>query len=256
MFLHVWQDWQNEKLFNQYRIMPLLEKYLTYRYEFPKTIQIVLNNTDMCRRPFCIPYWRPGDPILYRAPAYNRKELYPLPPEDIWAYEMIYGEPCFETNIPAKHSAGFVGTQTGPSEYRKKVAIETSKVGIGICKNTLPFSKKEYCNLLSGCNIIVCPRGWGEVTSRHWDAWLSGKPVLTDRQCDSVEMIPGIRLKEGIHYLVFDEPEDIPDIVSDWTRKSKLDNLKEIAENGREAALSYNALVRIVEFFNKAVNKD
>jgi hypothetical protein len=101
--------------------------------------------------------------------------------------------------------------------------------------------------------IIVCPRGWGEQSRRHWDAWLSGKPILTDRECDSVEMIPGMRLKEGTHYLVFDTPEDIPDIVSDWTRPSRRDDLDEIAENGKRAALSYDALGRIAEFFERCV---
>jgi len=129
-------------------------------------------------------------------------------------------------------------------------------MGIGICESPRPYSKAEYNEILSQCRILVCPRGWGEQSQRHWDAWLSGKPVLTDRECDSVEMVPGIRLKEGIHYLVFDEPADIPDIVSDWTRKSKLDDLKEIAERGKKAALSYNAFDRIVEFFKSAINKN
>lgn len=69
-------------------------------------------------------------------------------------------------------------------------------------------------------------------------------------------MIPGVRLKEGVHYLVFDDPSDIPDIVSDWTRKSKLDDLHQIAQNGRKAAQSYDAINRMVEFLNRAINKD
>lgn len=73
--------------------------------------------------------------------------------------------------------------------------------------------------------------------------------MLTDRECDSVEMIPGIRLRESEHYLVFDDPNDIPDIVSDWTRPSRLADLAKIAENGRRAALSYDALERITQFF-------
>ena len=49
--------------------------------------------------------------------------------------------------------------------------------------------------------------------------------------------------------LVFDNPNDIPDIVSDWTRPSRSADLAEIAENGRRAALSYDALDRIAQFF-------
>ena len=102
---------------------------------------------------------------------------------------------------------------------------------------------------MARCQILVCPRGWGENSRRHWDAWLSGKPVLTDRDCDSVEMIPGTRLRAGEHYLVFEDPDDIPDIVSDWTRPSRRDDLAEIAENGRRAAQSYDALDCIAQFF-------
>jgi hypothetical protein len=32
--------------------------------------------------------------------------------------------------------------------------------------------------------------------------------MLTDRDCNSVEMIPSIRLRDGTHYIVFDDPED------------------------------------------------
>lgn len=106
---------------------------------------------------------------------------------------------------------------------------------------------------MAQCQIIVCPRGWGEQSRRHWHAWLSGKPVLTDRDYDSVEMIPGVRLKQGVHYLVFDDPKEIPDIVSDWTRPSRLDDLVQIAEHGRRAALSYDACGRIAECFERAV---
>ena len=62
-------------------------------------------------------------------------------------------------------------------------------------------------------------------------------------------MIPGVRLQEGVHYLVYDNPEDIPDIVSDWSRPSRSDELAELAQNGRLAAQSYNALERIKHFF-------
>jgi hypothetical protein len=66
-------------------------------------------------------------------------------------------------------------------------------------------------------------------------------------------MIPGLRLQEGVHYLIFDDPKEIPDIVSDWTRQSHLDDLAQIAENGRSAALSYDACGRIIEFFKRVV---
>jgi len=46
-------------------------------------------------------------------------------------------------------------------------------------------------------------------------------------------MIPGQRLRAGEHYLVFDEPEEIPDLVSDWCRPSRADDLAAIAERGR-----------------------
>src|SRR5215210_8387961 len=50
MLLHVWQDWENRRLFNPYRILPLMERYAAYRAEFPETIQIILNHTDMTGR--------------------------------------------------------------------------------------------------------------------------------------------------------------------------------------------------------------
>ncbi|HLE25588.1 MAG TPA: glycosyltransferase [Thermodesulfobacteriota bacterium] len=253
MLLHVWQHWANKERFDPSRIFPIIEKYAIYRAEFPETVQIVFNHTDMSRRPYATPYWRLGDPILYRTPAYNRKELYPFPEEHIWAYEHIWGEPCFVSNTPPKYKAGFIGRPSGPPGYRQSVARETAKVGIGICKESHAYSKKEYDEIMANCKIIVCPRGWGEQSQRHWDAWLSGKPVLTDRECNSVEMIPGLRLQEEMHYLVFDDPKDIPDIVSDWTRPSRLDDLAQIAESGRRAALSYDACGRIIEFFERAV---
>jgi hypothetical protein len=251
MLLHVWQDWANKERFKPSRLLPMMAKYAIYRAEFPQTIQIVLNHTDMSRRPFATPYWRPGDPILYRTPAYNRKELYPFPAEHIWAYEKIWGKPCFIADSRPKHMAGFIGKPTGPRGYRQSVAEETAKVGIGICQPTHPYWKKEHAELMADCQIIVCPRGWGEQSSRHWDAWLSGKPVLTDRACDAVEMIPGLRLREGVHSLVFDDPKEIPDIVSDWTRRARLDDLAQIAEQGRRAALSYDGCARIIEFFKR-----
>ena len=283
MLLHVWQDWGSKKLFHSSRILPIMEKYAIYRAEFPETVQIILNHTDMSRRPYATSYWRPGDPILYRTPAYNREELYPFPADQIWAYETVWGDscyvpnalskressiiwrariwtsehilggPCLASNTPPKYKAGFIGGMTGPPGYRQSVAKETARVGIGICKTMGPYSKERYNGIMANCQIIVCPRGWGEQSRRHWDAWLSGKPVLTDRECDAVEMIPGLRLQEGVHYLMFDDPKEIPDIVSDWTRPSHLDDLAQIAENGRRAALSYDACGRIIEFFKRVV---
>ncbi len=253
MLLHVWQDWRNKERFDPFRILPIMEKYAIYRAEFPETVQIILNHTDMSRRPYATPYWRPGDPILYRTPAYNREELFPFPEERMWAYEHVWGAPCFTSSTRPKHTAGFIGTPAGPPGYRENVARETAKVGIGICTKTHPYSKEEYHKIIANCQIIVCPSGWGEQSERHWDAWLSGKPVLTDRECDSVEMIPGLRLQKGVHYLVFDDPKEIPDIVSDWTRRYRLDDLAQIAENGCRAALSYDGYGRIAEFFEHAV---
>lgn len=162
MLLHVYQDWLNKELFNRYHIMPLLEKYITYRYEFPDTVQIVLNHTDMGRRPYCIPYWRPGDPVLYRTPAYDRKELYPLSENQIWAYELLYGSACFNQYDNPRYLAGFIGSPNSPKGFREKVAIETSKVGIGVCESPRPYSNTEYNEIMSQCRIVVCPMGWGE----------------------------------------------------------------------------------------------
>jgi len=249
MLLHVWQDWRNKRLFNPSRILPLMEKYAAYRAEFPDTIQIVLNHTDMSRRPYALPYWRPADPILYRTPAYDRRELSPFPGERIWAYEHVWGRPCFIRQPPPQYAAGFIGKPSGPSGYRRRVAQETAKVGIGICEETHPYSKKQHDEIMADCQIIVCPRGWGEQSLRHWDAWLSGKPVLTDRDCDAVEMIPGVCLQAGVHYLVFDDPQEIPDIVTDWTRPARADDLAQIAAHGRRAASAYDACGRITAFF-------
>lgn len=256
MILHVWLDWGNKERFDPGRILPIMEKYAVYRAEFPETVQIILNETDMSRRPYATPYWRSNDPILYRTPAYNRNELYPFPPEHIWPYEVIWGKPCLISTTPNKYTAGFIGQPNGPAGYRERVAKETAKVGVGICKRPRPYSNEEYNNIISNCEIIVCPRGWGEQSQRHWDAWLSGKPVLTDRECDSVEMIPGFRLKHGIHYLVFDKPDEIPDIVSDWTRPSRRDDLRQIAENGKQAALSYDGFSLMTTYFNKVIKKN
>jgi hypothetical protein len=261
MLLHVWQDWMNPGRFNPLKIMPVIERAAAYRLRYPQTIQIVLNHTDDSRGSRCLPYWRPGDPILYRTPPYDRAELAPLPAHDIWAYEFVWGRPRFTTDRPPRFAAGFIGTPTGVPGYRARVARATSKVGIGLChdrnwlrwRRLLPGRMHDW--LMSRCRIIVCPRGWGPQSSRHWDAWRSGKPVLTDRECATVELIPGSRLVSGEHYLVFDDPADIPDIVNDWTRPSRLDDLAAIAENGRRAALSYDAVGRIREFFRTLLQR-
>ena len=253
MLLHIWQDWHNPRHFLAKRLLPIMERYAIYRAEYPDTVQIILNHTDMARRPYATPYWRPGDPILYRTPAYQRSELYPFPPQSILPYEKIWGSACFVSDTPPTYKAGFIGTHSGPHGYRARVAQETAKVGVGVCQAERPYLKDEYNRLMAACQIIVCPRGWGEQSRRHWDAWLSGKPVLTDRDCDAVEMIPGVRLQEGVHYLVFDDPEQIPEIVAEWTRASRRDALAHIAENGRRAALSYDGCTRIIQFFERNV---
>ena len=253
MLLHVWQDWKNPRRFDATRILPIMEQYAVYRAEYPGTVQIVLNHTDMGRRPFATPYWRPGDPVLYRTPAYDRRELYPVPPESIWPYEHVWGTPCFASDRPPTWAAGFVGTNSGPKGYRERVARETARVGIGMCGPQRPLSEEKYARRMAACRIIVCPQGWGEQSLRHWDTWLSGKPMLTDRHADSIELIPGMRLRDGVHYLVFDEPEQIPGLVEHWMHPSRRDQLDLIARNGRDAARSYDSLENIVRFFHRAV---
>lgn len=248
MMLYVWLDWNNCDKFDQRRIMPLMEKYATYRARFPATIQIVVNHTDMCRYPYAVSYWRPGDPILFRTPAYDRSELAPFPPKDIWAYEHVWGRAAFRSDEKPIYDAGFIGRPSGPTAYRESVARNTARVGIGICERK-GISYREYAAAMSKCGIIVCPRGWGEQSGRHWDAWRSGKPVLTDQFCNSVELVPGMRLEPDKHYLVYDHPAMIPDIVSQWTQPSRLDDLAEIAENGFRAAQGYDAFSRILGFF-------
>jgi hypothetical protein len=249
----VWLDWDNPKRFDPTRIMPFLERYSAYRSKFPDVIQIVCNHIDMARRPYATPYWRKGDPILYRTPPYDRTEIAPFPEEDVWAYECIMGSPCLASDQPPEYAAGFIGTPSGPAGYRARVAIETAKVGIGICLPR-PIPHEQYHSLLLKCEIIVCPRGWGGQSLRHWDAWRSGKPVLTDSECAATEMIPGQRLEDGIHYLVFQDPKEIPDIVSDWSRPSRKEDLRRIGENGRRAACSYDGLERITRFFRRVVS--
>jgi hypothetical protein len=249
MMVYAWQDWRNRRLFDPYQIMPLMEEMAVYRSAFPRTRQIILNHTDMSRRPYATPFWRAGDPVLYRTPAYDRRELAPFPAESIWAYENVWGSDAYRPTGPCKYKAGFIGKPTGPKGFRESVAKYTRKVGIGRCSAKLKYSKAQHDRLMSRCQIVVCPRGWGQQSRRHWDAWLSGKPVLTDRECDSVEMIPGLRLEHGEHYLVFDEPAQIPELVREWTDPSRRKQLEQIGVNGREAALSYDAYGRMRDFF-------
>jgi hypothetical protein len=247
MMLLVWLDWQNKTHFNVWKVLPVMEQYSTYRATFPDTIQIILNHVDMSRRPSALPYWRLGDPILFRTPPYNRSELRPYPAQDIFPYERVWGSACFP-KLPSEYSAGFMGSPSGPKGYREKVARETAKVGLGRCAEKL-VDRARHNDLMGRCRIIVCPQGWGEQSCRHWDAWKSGKPVLTDAACDSVEMIPGTKLQRGVHYLVYEDPSQIPDIVSDWTRPGRLDDLEQVAHNGKQAALSYDGRARMVKFF-------
>jgi hypothetical protein len=305
MLLHIWLDTKNRKRYDPSSLLPVAAAYSAYREHFPETVQIVLNHTDMSRTPYASPYWRPGDPVLYRTPAYDRSELAPFPPESIWAYEKVWGDDCFRqdpepagplrragprqrTRVawdamrggrtplpervrqlargmsarvrrptgPVRYPAGFIGQPTGPVGYRERVAAETARVGIGICLRGHLFSKAEHDALMAGCDIIVCPRGWGEQSARHWDAWRSGKPVLTDRDCDAVELVPGARLRNGVHYLVYDDPRDIPDIVTDWTRPSRRVELDRIAAAGRHAAVSCDAAGRLIAFFRRVVGEE
>lgn len=258
MLLHVWQDWRNRTRFDPFTIMPLLERYWAYRAAFPQTVQIVHNHADDIQ-PYSLAYWRVGDPVLYRTPPYDRTRLAPFPPASIWAYEQVWGGASLSTAKPPRWAAGFIGSPTGPPGYRARVARATRKVGIGLCIGgawrswNQPLPKRWYDWIMSRCRIVVCPRGWGPQSQRHWEAWRSGKPVLTDQDCHAVEMIPGVRLEAGKHYLVFNDPAEIPDIVSDWTRPGRLDDLAEIGSRGTEAALGYDAVGRMRDFFERVV---
>lgn len=246
----VWLDFENPRRFDARRTMRFLERYSAYRARFPEVLQIVCNHIDMCRRPYALPYWRRGDPILCRTPPYDRSELDPFPASDIVPYEMVLGSERLRGEGPPTRLAGFVGTPTGPRGYRMRVAIETAKVGIGLC-HPRPLAPEKYGRLLSECAILVCPRGWGEQSERHWDAWRAGKLVLTDTDCAAVEMIPGVRLEHEEHYLVYKDPAEIPDIVSEWSRPSRREDAERIARAGREAALSYDALSAMRAFFDR-----
>ena len=249
MILMAWLDWANPGKFNAPRIMQNLEKYSEYRATFPETVQIALNHIDYTDKPYALPYWRAGDPILCRTPPYDRSLLAPFPAASIFPYELVWGTASFPSR-PIKYAAGFVGYPSGPKGYRERVALETAKVGLGCCI-TERVSYEEYCQLMSECRILVCPQGWGSGSLRHWDAWRSGKPVLTDQRSHSLELIPGMQLKAGVHYLVYKDPAEIPDIVSDWTQPARRAELESVAERGREAAASYDACDQMRIFFNR-----
>lgn len=253
MMLFVWQDWNNKQHYRHARTMEILSLYSIYRSNFD-TVQIVCNHTDWCRDPFYSTHlWRRDDPILYRTPAYNRDELKPYSSTDIWPYEICWGGDNFKGDR-ITNMAGFIGYPSGPQGYREKVAKAVSEVGIGMCIQN-KIDNKLHNQIMGSCRIIVCPRGWGETTSRHWDAWLSKKVVLTDYDCDAVEIIPGQRPKHGEQYLLYDKPEDIPDIVADWCRPGKSDDLERIALEGYKMARLYDAKERLKEFFRRAVNR-
>ena len=64
--------------------------------------------------------------MLYKTPAYDRRELAPFPPDTIWAYEKVWGEACFTATEPPDYLAGFIGTTSGPRGYRQRVAAATA----------------------------------------------------------------------------------------------------------------------------------
>jgi hypothetical protein len=259
MLLHVWQDWSNRLRFDPMRILPLLEAHSAYRARFPSTRQIAHHHSDANRPPLALLTWRVGDWVLYRTPPYDRSVLLPFPADRIWAYEQVWGDGRLASAAAPRWAAGFIGTPTGPAGYRARVARATARVGIGLClgggtrrwRRAVPRALHDW--IMARCRIMVCPRGWGQQSSRHWDAWRSGKPVLTDRACAVTEMIPGERLEPGVHYLVYDEPEEIPDIVADWTRPGRASDLAAVAENGRVAALRYDPAARIGDFFERVM---
>lgn len=214
MFLHVWQDWINAERLDPKLILPIMEGYAGYRARFGDVMQIILNHTDMARRPDAISYWRLVDPILYRTPAYARGERLSFHAESIVPYGVPYGKgwgsPCFHSRRPSRNDGSLIGTQSGPPGYRQRVARQAVRVGIGGCSPPSRFDLSAYAQRLAECLIIVFTRGGGEQSQRHWDTWLSGKPMLTDRDADAVE--PQC-LRDGEHYSVFGEPEQIPSLV-------------------------------------------
>lgn len=243
MIYQAWQAWGNPR-FKPDKIMKAFGKYATYRAMFPSTIQIVCNHSDMSRYPLATPYWRVNDPILFRNPSYDRSELFPFPAESIWPYEIsysgTYGSPCFASTDQLVYDAGLICSPSDSTGRRRAVAQAVAKIGYGVCLEEIGKNfvhPNDYNKIMGQCRIIVCPQGWGGGSQRHWDAWKSKKPVLTDSECAAIEMIPGMQLKENEHYLVYKSPEEIPDIVSDWSKPSRADDLRKIAENGHQASL-------------------
>lgn len=206
---------------------------------------VIVNHFDNCRIPNIVPYWRENDIVLFRTPPYNRLELYPYQQKKIFAWEYLYGSPRF-SNDNIIHKAGFIGSDVGPDGYRKNIANVVKKVGIGICDDCSMMGP-DYNKLLSQCRIIVCPEGNGPQSSRHWDVWLSKKVVLTDRNSSSVELVPGVKLLPDVHYLVYDDVDNISDIVNELSKDS--DKLDVIAMNGYSAVSTCDQLSRLRSLF-------
>jgi hypothetical protein len=71
--------------------------------------------------------------------------------------------------------------------------------------------------------------------------------VLTDRACAGRDdSRPALARRRA--YLVFDEPEEIPDLVSDWCRR-RAPTTSPPSPNGRQAAQAYDALACMRGFF-------
>jgi hypothetical protein len=253
LLLHLWTDWWNFQRFQAQATMELMCQLAKYRARFPKTKIYACADHDDARCNYILPFWRETDTVLYRIPPYDRSLLFPY--KDVWAWEYGYGH-CYGRKAfvgPVTCDAAFVGSPSGPQGgsgfpgYRETVAAFTAKVGYGYCGPRKPIA--EYDQIMSGARIIVCPRGWGQSSSRHWDAWRSGKPVLTDRDCSLHEMIPGQVLEPGKHFLVFDNPFQIPDLVSDWSKPSRKDDLDAIAAAGREAVEAFDCVGRLRSLF-------
>ena len=137
IMLHLVFNWNQTKFFNPAEIMPLLAALSTYRSEHPDCQHVLLYAWER-PSPFAFPYWRAGDPILYRTPLYDRSELYPFPASEVWSYEKIWGSACYQTDSPPKYASGFIGSRTR-REWRDRVARETARTGIGICTATAVF---------------------------------------------------------------------------------------------------------------------
>lgn len=251
ILLHLWTDWLNNRRFNTIETMELMCKLTTYRARYPKTKIYLCSDHDNANRNFALPYWRETDRVLYRIPPYDRSKLFPY--KDVWAWEYAYnkcyGRPVFEDG-PVQFQAAFVGSPSGPPGYRQLVALFTARVGFGFCNENM-MAQEEYDKVISGARIVVCPRGWGQSSSRHWDAWRSKKPVLTDVECADFELVPGQVLVPGKHFLTFNKPDEIPDIVSDWARRP--DDLREITEAAYKVISEFDCVARLRALFSEVV---